>query len=124
MEIKPNSVAQFDLMAGEVVNIYGHGNANLKPVGKHEYTVSLAGRTNLGPFQEAVHFSVYMLQEGGSYDYVAFAKDWNMPSGYQEKRAASYPSIADQLDAIWKGGQDEKDMKALVFGVKAKYPKD
>lgn len=42
---------------------------------------------------------------------------------YIEERAAEYPSIGDQLDALWKGGQAETDMLAKIQAVKAKYPK-
>lgn len=42
---------------------------------------------------------------------------------YREKRAREYPSIGDQLDALWKGGVDADAMKARVLAVKAKYPK-
>lgn len=42
---------------------------------------------------------------------------------YQEQRKAEYPSIADQLDAIWKGGADMEQMRQQVLAVKAKYPK-
>lgn len=42
---------------------------------------------------------------------------------YAERRRAEYPSIAEQLDALWKGGQDEADMRQLIASIKAKYPK-
>jgi len=42
---------------------------------------------------------------------------------YITKRAAEYPSIGDQLDALWKGGNDAAEMLAKVQAVKAKYPK-
>jgi hypothetical protein len=42
---------------------------------------------------------------------------------YQAQRRPEYPSIEDQLDALWKGGQDAEDMKAKVQAVKTKYPK-
>ena len=42
---------------------------------------------------------------------------------YQRKRAAEYPSIGDQLDALWKGGEAAAEMLAMVQAVKAKYPK-
>jgi hypothetical protein len=42
---------------------------------------------------------------------------------YRGQRAAEYPSIGDQLDALWKGGQPAADMLAQVQAVKAKYPK-
>ena len=42
---------------------------------------------------------------------------------YISKRAAEYPPIGDQLDALWKGGEAAADMLAKVQAVKAKYPK-
>ena len=42
---------------------------------------------------------------------------------YQRDRAKSYPPIGDQLDAIWKGGDAEIAMRAMVLEVKAQYPK-
>ena len=42
---------------------------------------------------------------------------------YAEKRLAEYPSLGDQLDALWKGGEAAVEMAAKVRAVKAKYPK-
>lgn len=42
---------------------------------------------------------------------------------YQYQRAAEYPAIGDQLDALWKGGDAAAAMLAQVQAVKAKYPK-
>ena len=42
---------------------------------------------------------------------------------YQRDRAPEYPPIGDQLDALWKGGEDAEEMLAKVQAVKAKYPK-
>jgi hypothetical protein len=42
---------------------------------------------------------------------------------YREQRASEYPSIGDQLDALWKGGDAATEMLAKVQAVKAKYPK-
>jgi hypothetical protein len=42
---------------------------------------------------------------------------------YIVKRAAEYPPIGDQLDALWKGGAEAEAMLAKVQAVKNKYPK-
>ena len=42
---------------------------------------------------------------------------------YYAKRRAEYPSLGDQLDALWKGGDAQTNMQALIAAVKAKYPK-
>lgn len=34
-----------------------------------------------------------------------------------------YPPIGEQLDAMWKGGQDAEDMKAQIQAVKDAFPK-
>jgi len=48
---------------------------------------------------------------------------WVDPNAYQTKRQAEYPSIGDQLDALWKGGDAAAEMLAKVQAVKTKYPK-
>ncbi len=45
------------------------------------------------------------------------------PLGYRARRAAEYPPIGDQLDALWKGGADAEAMKAAIVAIKTKYPK-
>ena len=42
---------------------------------------------------------------------------------YQELRAAAYPPIGDQLDALWKGGEDQAAMHETILAVKSEYPK-
>jgi hypothetical protein len=42
---------------------------------------------------------------------------------YIGKRQSEYPTIGDQLDALWKGGDAQTEMLAKVMAVKAKYPK-
>jgi len=42
---------------------------------------------------------------------------------YRELRRVAYPPVGDQLDAIWKGGQEQAAMKAAIDKVKADYPK-
>ena len=48
---------------------------------------------------------------------------WSDPEAYIAKRVSEYPSIGDQLDALWKGGDAAAAMLAQVQAVKAKYPK-
>lgn len=45
------------------------------------------------------------------------ADDWH------SLRADAYPSIKDQLDAMWKGGVYADEMAEIVQAVKDKYPK-
>ena len=42
---------------------------------------------------------------------------------YHELRAAAYPPVGDQLDAMWKGGEAEAAMKQTILDIKAEYPK-
>jgi hypothetical protein len=42
---------------------------------------------------------------------------------YAQKRMSEYPSIGDQMDALWKGGDVAAEMLAQIQAVKAKYPK-
>ncbi len=43
---------------------------------------------------------------------------------YARQRAAEYPSIGDQLDALFHAGVFPADMAARLQAVKDKYPKD
>ena len=44
-------------------------------------------------------------------------------TAYIALRAAEYPPIGDQLDALWKGGDAAAEMLVIVQAVKTKYPK-
>jgi len=46
-----------------------------------------------------------------------------LASDYRELRAAEYPSIGDQLDALFKGGAAAKAMADRLGSIKKKYPK-
>jgi hypothetical protein len=52
------------------------------------------------------------------YDYVQ--PDY---PDYWVHRKLAYPPIGQQLDAMWKGGQDAAMMEALIKAIKEKYPK-
>ena len=47
-----------------------------------------------------------------------------VPPTYKQLRIAAYPPLAEQLDAIWKGGEAEAAMRATIQAVKSQYPKD
>lgn len=44
---------------------------------------------------------------------------------YYAKRRREYPSLSDQLDALWKGADSQAfaEMRSRIMAVKAKYPK-
>lgn len=44
-------------------------------------------------------------------------------NAYKFRRREEYPSIGDQLDALWKGGEAAAAMAATIQEIKAKYPK-
>jgi len=42
---------------------------------------------------------------------------------YQELRAAAYPPVGDQLDAMWKGGDAQASMLEIIKAVKEEFTK-
>lgn len=54
---------------------------------------------------------------------LAAVNAWVDPDTYKYNRVKEYPSIGDQLDALWKGGDAAAEMLAKVQAVKTKYPK-
>jgi hypothetical protein len=57
-----------------------------------------------------------------SYD-VAAAQALVDANAYKASRAAEYPAIGDQLDALFHAGVFPADMAATIQAVKDKYPK-
>jgi hypothetical protein len=53
-------------------------------------------------------------------------KQWDVDAlaSIRQNRASEYPSIGDQLDALWKGGDALAEMQARIMAVKEKYPKE
>lgn len=66
-------------------------------------------------------YAVYLqwLSEGNTPD----PADIPPAPTYQELRSAAYPSVGNQLDAMWKGGEVEAAMLETILAVKAEYPK-
>lgn len=48
---------------------------------------------------------------------------WVDPNAYKQKRVTEYPSIGDQLDALFHAGVFPAEMAAQIQAVKDKYPK-
>ena len=46
-----------------------------------------------------------------------------LPDSYSKLRARAYPSIGDQLDALWKGGDSLEEMRRSILAVKEQFPK-
>lgn len=66
-------------------------------------------------------------EEEAAWDARAAAYDAEQAAlaktAYRDKRKAEYPSIGDQLDALFKAGVFPADMAATIQAVKDKYPK-
>jgi hypothetical protein len=66
------------------------------------------------PLRQQVNLDTWKLEERAIVD---------QPASYLELRAHAYPSIRDQLDAFWKGGDAAEAMRVQVLAVKARFPK-
>lgn len=49
---------------------------------------------------------------------------WVSPTQYRTDRAAEYPPIGDQLDALFHAGVFPAEMATQIQAVKDKYPKE
>jgi hypothetical protein len=63
-------------------------------------------------------------------DYLKWCEEGNTPepaddvgSDYRVKRAAEYPSIGDQLDALFHAGMLPQELTIQIQAIKARYPK-
>lgn len=60
----------------------------------------------------------------GDFDIVQNARGvYVLSTDYRKLRAAEYPSIGDQLDALFKAGVFPEEMANLITEIKNKYPK-
>lgn len=105
------------------VEFYCHGD---KPTSKEDFSERFAICTGV----DAVGTGQFSNEEslwGFTYEQltqkIAEIEASDAALSYQEKRKFEYPSIGDQLDALWKGGDAAAEMLAKVQAVKAKYPK-
>lgn len=79
----------------------------------------------------ALNSSVVSIRDDVAYDTNGNIVEYDVEAvqtyidnhAYIDNRAAEYPSITDQLDALWKGGDAAAEMLAKVQAVKSKYPK-
>ena len=46
-----------------------------------------------------------------------------LTTDWHSLREDAYPSLKDQLDAMWKGGEAAQEMATLVQSIKDRYPK-
>ena len=56
-------------------------------------------------------------------DEVARMEAERLATEYQRQRAAEYPPVGDQLDALFHAGAFPEEMNAKLQAVKDKYPK-
>ena len=62
--------------------------------------------------------------DGNVVEYdLAAAQALVAANAYKENRVSEYPSIGDQLDALFHAGVFPTEMAALIQAVKDKYPK-
>ena len=54
---------------------------------------------------------------------MALVDAWVDPNAYKYQRTFEYPSIGDQLDALFHAGVFPPEMAAQIQAVKDKYPK-
>lgn len=80
----------------------------------------------------AVHSNVVRIDgEGQCFDLDGALIDinteavnsWIAQNQYKQQRAAEYPAIGDQLDALFHAGVFPAEMAAQIQAVKDKYPK-
>jgi len=100
--------------------------------------------TELAMFTEAVKNllpNTPIFIEGTNYEDISILDDTPLPEEkdvlaeyakvkqhyqdieYQRQRTREYPSIGDQLDALFKAGVFPEEMSAQIQSVKDKYPK-
>ena len=82
---------------------------------------------NVGPWQHELEDGVKNpLPENaieGEFDVVLTADGrYVLQSEYSKLRRAEYPSVGDQLDALFKAGIFPPEMAAQIKAVKDKYP--
>jgi hypothetical protein len=67
---------------------------------------------------------VDVILEDGEINELPYIRLRYKYSNYSKARSQNYPSIGDQLDALWKGGNALIEMQARIMAVKEKYPKE
>lgn len=68
------------------------------------------------PLPDGVYFEMREVVETPAGKFLA--------EDYASLRRSEYPPIADQLDALWKGGAELENMRTKIVEVKAKFPKN
>lgn len=87
--------------------------------GDGDLDVLIRNAENAGYSADDIEVSV--IPDGEFYDLLAAQIE--SEKTYAQKRVAEYPSVGDQLDAIFKAGLFPPEMAAKIQAVKDKYPK-
>jgi hypothetical protein len=79
----------------------------------------------LNPSVVSMHGDIAYDSQGNEviYDKTAAQAEF-AANQYKPNRAAEYPSLGDQLDALFHAGVFPADMAAKIQAVKDKYPKE
>ena len=73
--------------------------------------------------KNGVDYTLTAAEETEHLANIATIQAEKQATAYVFNRLKEYPSIGDQLDALWKGGEAATEMLAKVQAVKTKYPK-
>ena len=80
--------------------------------------------TSISPYQSIVDAHIAKKATKDSADKTATDNQKTLEATYGWKRAKEYPSIGDQLDALYHAGTFDSTMTATIKAVKDKYPKE
>lgn len=98
----------------------GESIADEDPLDKGNWLIP-AHATVLPPLANAEGKIVVFVD--GQWSYIDEPVDEPVEQTYAQKRHAEYPSIRDQLDALFHAGVFPAEMAAKIQAVKDKYPK-
>jgi hypothetical protein len=90
------------------------------------YCIYSNGAPELHPSIEIVRGYTDAVEEGWVWTGKSFLPPPQTEDArtYADKRAAEYPSVGDQLDALFHAGVFPEEMASAIQVVKDKYPKD
>lgn len=116
-------IHHYDQNTGEYL---GEGVADADPLEQGRWLIP-ANATNVQPPEHVEGSTRHFVAGGWEYRDIPVIVPEPEPAPYvptyKELRAAEYPAIGDQLDALFHAGVFPADMAALIQAVKDKYPK-
>ena len=131
--IKPDSMT--------VIDNLGYGDLDLSSVGSTIHAIQFDTTTNKGhieynngttneeitsisAYQSIVDAHIAQKADRDSAEKTAADNQKALEATYGWKRQNEYPSIGDQLDALFHAGSFDATMTAAIKAVKDKYPKE